>query len=85
MFNFGKFPLFKLGINKFDFLILGVSVLILICVEIAQELGVNIREKLEEQNLLFRWCVYLIIIFGVLIFGIYGRGYSAKSFIYGGF
>ena len=85
MLSFGKFPLFSLGINKFDFVILAISVLILICIEIAQELGVNIREKLEEQNLVFRWIVYLIIIFGVIIFGIYGRGYSAKSFIYGGF
>ena len=85
MLSFNEFPLFKLGINKFDFLILGVSVLVLFCIELAQELGVNIREKLEEQNLVFRWIVYLIIIFGVIIFGIYGRGYSAKSFIYGGF
>ena len=75
----------QLGLKLSDFLISGFFIVMIFCVELSCELGINIREKLNEQNLLFRWFVYLLIIFSVLIFGIYGRGYAAKSFIYGGF
>ena len=75
----------QLGLKLSDFLISGFFIVIIFCIELSCELGVNIREKLNEQNLLFRWIVYLLIIFSILIFGIYGRGYAAKSFIYGGF
>ena len=37
---------------------------------------------LERQPLVLRWTVYLLLIFAVLIFGIYGPGYDAAAFIY---
>lgn len=42
----------------------------------------NIREKLAEQNLLFRWSIYLIGIFTIIIFGVYGNVYSTEGFAY---
>lgn len=80
-----KIGLFKLGIEKADFVIILIGVLVVLAIELAEELKINVREKLEEQNLIFRWIVYLLIIFTIIIFGIYGKGYDAKSFIYGGF
>ncbi len=81
----GRIGLFKLGLTGADFAILLIGVLVLSAIELSGELKINVREKLEEQNLLFRWIVYLLIIFTIIIFGIYGKGYDAKSFIYGGF
>lgn len=73
------------GLTIKDFILIGFFILIILAIELSSELGINVREKLNEQNLVFRWIVYLLIIFSILIFGIYGRGYAAKNFIYGGF
>jgi len=77
--------LLNLGLNLEDYYVLFVSILFLILVEILQEIGINIREKISDQNLVFRWSLYLIGIFAVLIFGMYGQEYSAVEFIYRGF
>ena len=77
--------LFSLGLSALDFCVLGLGVLVLLVVGTMQEFNINIRKELENQNLLFKWLVYYTLIFTIIIFGIYGRGYSAASFIYGGF
>ena len=43
--------------------------------------GSGVREKLAEQNLIFRWSVYYALIFSVVILGFYGPGYDASGFI----
>lgn len=83
--NKSTIPLFKLGLNVYDFAILGISLIVLLVVSVMQEYKINIREELSKQNLLFKWMIYYVLIFSVIIFGIYGAGYSAQSFIYGGF
>lgn len=40
------------------------------------------REKIADLPLVLRWAIYFAAIFGVLIFGTYGIGYSASSFVY---
>jgi hypothetical protein len=50
-----------------------------------QEKGINIREKISKQNLLFRWAIYLAAIFTIIFFGIYGIQYNGSDFIYRGF
>ncbi len=77
--------LFSLGLKKADFALLIVGIFIMLIVGVIQEFNINIREELQKQNLIFKWLVYYIIIFSIIIFGIYGKGYDAASFIYGGF
>ena len=77
--------LFSLGLKKLDFALLMVGILVMLVVGVMQEFNINIRKELQKQNLLFKWFIYYIIIFSVIIFGIYGKGYDAASFIYGGF
>ena len=77
--------LFSLGLKKADFALLMVGILVMLVVGVMQEFNINIRKELQKQNLLFKWFIYYIIIFSVIIFGIYGKGYDAASFIYGGF
>ncbi len=77
--------LLRLGLTQGDFRVLGIALLILLFVSILQENGINVREKLSEQNMLFRWLVYITGIVFVLIFGIYGSGYDVTGFIYRAF
>lgn len=77
--------LFSLGLKKADFALLIVGIFIMLIVGVMQEFNINIRKELQKQNLLFKWLIYYIIIFSIIIFGIYGKGYDAASFIYGGF
>lgn len=77
--------LFGLGLKKLDFALLMVGILVMLVVGVMQEFNINIRKELQKQNLLFKWFIYYIIIFSIIIFGIYGKGYDAASFIYGGF
>ena len=45
----------------------------------------NQMNKIAEKKVVVRWAIYYILIFSILIFGIYGKGYNASSFIYGNF
>ena len=77
--------LFKIGFKTSDFIVLIFGVIILFIVGLLQEKGYKIREKISKRNIIIRWTLYYGIIFAIIIFGIYGRGYSASSFIYGQF
>ena len=40
---------------------------------------------LTKQHMIIRWVVYLVLIFDVVLFGVYGSGYDLGGFMYGGF
>ena len=77
--------LFQLGLTERDYVLLGFCLLFWIVISILQENGIHIRETLSKQNLAFRWFIYILGFMAVLIFGIYGPGYDASTFIYRGF
>lgn len=77
--------LFKIGFDASDFIVLIVGVVMIFIVGLLQEKGYNLRERISKQGIIFRWFLYYGIIFAILIFGIYGKGYAASSFIYGQF
>ncbi|MDD2216519.1 MAG: MBOAT family protein, partial [Eubacteriales bacterium] len=74
--------LYLLGLSQKSFCVAVGAVAILICVSIAQYKGIAIRQRFSEQGLIFRWVVSLGLIFTIIIFGIYGPGYSESQFIY---
>lgn len=74
--------LYNLGIDRKNFWAMIVGLIILLIVSILQEKGKGVRERLEAQNLVFRWIVLLGLMFGILIFGVYGFGYDAAAFVY---
>lgn len=74
----------NIGLDKPDLMVLVVSLLVLFVISLLQQKG-SVREMLARQNLVFRWGVILALIFSILIFGYYGPGYDATSFIYGQF
>lgn len=72
----------NLGLNSADYILLFMCIIVWIGISIIQECGIDVREKLAEQNLVFRWIIYVIALAVVLIFGIYGSEYDATGFIY---
>ena len=74
--------LYDLGLSPESFWVGIISILLLAGVSLAQYRGIHIRERFAEQGLFFRWFVTLGLLFSIIIFGIYGPGYSASQFIY---
>ena len=87
-FNFKSFTdgtLLNLGMDKYDFLIVAVSVLIVLVISIANERGICIRQKLAEKKVVVRWAVVYGLILFCIIFGAYGMNYTPVDPIYAGF
>ena len=74
--------LYKQGLSRQNFVLVLLCIFVLYLVSRQQEKGVNIREWIAVKPLPLRWTIYIISIMIVLIFGIYGAGYNASSFVY---
>ena len=73
--------LFLAGLDRWDFEVLILSLIVLFTVELLSR-KCDIREKLFSQNIVFRWTILYLLIFSIIIFGCYGPGYDATTFIY---
>lgn len=73
--------LYTIGLDRPNFILAVVCILVLWSVAMLQERS-SVRERIAGSNIVFRWMIYYIAIFAVLIFGIYGPGYDVASFIY---
>lgn len=85
VFNWDSTPLsslLDLGLDLQDFIILGVALIVLLAVSILRSKNVPVRAKTAQMPLPVRWVIYLLVFLCVLVFGIYGPGYSDASFIY---
>lgn len=74
--------LLQIGLSNAEWFLLLFAILLLFFVDHTHEKGIKIRESIARQGLIFRWAIYIGIIVAILIFGVYGPGYSAASFIY---
>ena len=88
--NFGLFSLLDsqtlmglstIGMDEKDFYVMLIGLTVLGLVDYFRQ-RVDLKAALDRQNLVFRYFVYYIMIFTVLIFGIYGPEYDASAFIY---
>ncbi len=73
--------MYTYGLNARNFWLAVICIAVLWAVSMMQE-RFSVREKLSEQNIVFRWAVVYLAIFAILIFGIYGIGYDATDFMY---
>lgn len=74
--------LYKLGLSEKNFRFMLLTIIGLIMVDWIKEKGIRIREVIAQQNIVPRWMIYYAALFGLIIFGMYGVGYNAVSFIY---
>ena len=73
------------GVTAAEWVVLAVAVVAWMAVDVLNERGVVVRERLEARAVPLRWTAYILGAMIVLIFGVYGPGFDAASFIYGGF
>ncbi|MCD8005041.1 MAG: MBOAT family protein [Oscillospiraceae bacterium] len=74
--------LFSLGLGRADFAVALAAIAVLILADVHRERRGSPLSRLTARPLPVRWAVYLAGLFAVLIFGIYGPGYSETQFIY---
>ena len=82
---FSDNSLLNMGLDQKNWNLLIVMIVFLMVVDYFNEKGVVIRNRIAGMVFPARWIVYYAAIFAVLIFGIYGAGYDASSFIYQNF
>lgn len=75
--------LYRLGLDVTEVHILAVSLLVLFLVDrVKYKTGKTLDLFLREQVLWFRWLVLFALLFGIIIYGMYGPAFSAAAFIY---
>jgi len=77
--------LFKLGMDRADFVIIGVSVIVIFVISVLQEKGIRIRESISRRNIAIQFAVFYALILFIVIFGAYGRGYIPVDPMYAAF
>ena len=75
------FDFTSFGFSWKEIMLICFSLLVLLVGDALQE-NISVRETLAKQNLVFRWAIMLLGLIAVILFGIYGPGYDAASFIY---
>ncbi len=71
----------ELSLPREEFRVALIAIVILFLVSLLQRKG-SVREKIFKLPAAAQWTVMLVLITGVVVFGTYGMGYDAKSFIY---
>lgn len=79
--RFTSCSMFTATFGKKEFILLLFGLLILYLISRQQE-KLHIREWISHRKLPIRWTIYITAIIAVVVFGIYGPGFSNAEFIY---
>ena len=71
-----------MGLSQGSFNVGVAGIALLVIMDILAFNGVEIRDRIIRQSIWYRWIIMIAGILSVLIFGIWGAGYNASSFIY---
>lgn len=74
-----------MGLTGRNLLVLFCACVIFFMISVLQENGIKIRDALAERPLVLRWVLLLALFTIIAVFGVYGEGYSASSFVYRNF
>ena len=77
--------LLTLGLSAADLLVVAAGVAVVETVELLQERGVHIRERLAGCRGFVQWLALAALLTALLVFGIFRAGYISSEFIYGQF
>lgn len=83
--SFADGQIFNLGIDKYDFFIVIVTVVIVFIISCLNEKGINIREELNNKPIVLRWAVWYLLILYIVVFGAYGLEYAPVDPLYAQF
>lgn len=73
------------GLDIKNVYLMYLCILLIIVVDICHEKGIHFRQWLMQQSIVFRYVVYYVAVFAIIVFGIYGPQFSSASFIYQAF
>ncbi len=76
-----NYSLYLPGLDLLDFRILFIAIIVLFIIDYLKQ-KCDVIEEIFKQNIIFRYIVIYILIFSVIIFGMYGPGFDATTFIY---
>jgi len=74
--------LYGYGLDYKNIYLMYACILLIITIDILHDKNMRFRELLMKQDIVFRFIIYFVALFGIIIFGIYGPGFSSASFIY---
>lgn len=86
-FNVGRLftgDIFNMGIDVIEFVIMLVSLGVMIFISCLGQTE-SVRERISKKKLPVRWIIWYALLFGTILLGYYGPGFSASEFIYQGF
>ncbi len=79
---FTDMSLYAAGLSRPAFTLVTFGIALLIIADTLNYRDVEIREKIIKQAIWYRWLIMIGAILAILVFGIWGAGYDASSFIY---
>lgn len=59
-----------------------ISLLILFLIDFLRAKGISVKQCILNQQLIFRWLIYFMIILAIIFEGGYGKGFEQTQFIY---
>ena len=74
--------LYKCGLDRANFSLMLIAILILLFSDVFKKKGIVIREIISRQDYWFRWLAIVGSITFILIFGIWGSQFNEAAFIY---
>lgn len=72
----------SMGLDIANLTVLFGAVILQIFVSLTEHKGISVAGTVEQMHVFARWPLYLMLLFSVLVFGIYGPGFEASQFIY---
>ena len=77
--------LYKLGVDAAHFRLLLIHIVAILAIEKRTASQAAALQGLTRQHIVIRWVTYWVLLFDIILFGVYGSGYSLSGFMYGGF
>ena len=74
--------MYNYGLNRANFMLAFLGIIFMVVVDLFNNRGIVIREKILSQGLWLRWLIAITGILVTVIFGIWGPGYNVADFIY---
>ncbi len=82
---FDKEALLNCGVSQNALIVVVINLLAIFAIELLSKKQENSVSALLNLHLILRWGCYILLIFDLLFFGVYGSGYDLSGFLYGGF
>ena len=70
------------GLGRWDVLLMAVILIVCLIIALTGERGEDLLDRVVSRPFIVRCLIFYVLIFSVILFGIYGTAYDAASFIY---